>query len=48
VDKTVDAFGWVTWFLGALARTTQAGKIQFYVGVTFGVAVLVLLALLLY
>ncbi|MFH0939585.1 MAG: NADH-quinone oxidoreductase subunit L [Planctomycetota bacterium] len=48
VDKTVDAFGWATLFFGVLARATQAGKIQFYVCMTFGATMLLLLALLLY
>ena len=43
VDKLVDAFGWATWILGALARALQVGKIQFYVCVTFGIAAVVLL-----
>jgi NADH-quinone oxidoreductase subunit L len=47
VDKLVDAFGWATWLLGALTRSLQVGKIQFYVCVTFGVVALMLLGLLL-
>jgi NADH-quinone oxidoreductase subunit L len=48
VDKVVDSFGWATWLFGTLARAIQVGKIQFYVCVTFGVAALVLLTLMLY
>jgi len=47
VDKTVDLFGLVTWVLGALARAVQAGKIQYYVCVTFGVVLAVWLGLML-
>jgi NADH-quinone oxidoreductase subunit L len=47
VDKFVDLFGWVTWLLGALARTLQAGKIQYYVCVTFGVVIAIWLGLML-
>ena len=47
VDKMVDAFGWVTWVLGALTRALQVGRIQFYVCVTFGVAALLLIGAML-
>ncbi|MCZ7647844.1 MAG: proton-conducting transporter membrane subunit [Planctomycetota bacterium] len=47
VDKCVDAFGVVTWLLGAVARTLQAGRIQYYVALTFGAVAVLLLALLL-
>jgi hypothetical protein len=47
VDKFVDLFGIVTWVLGALARAVQAGKIQYYVCVTFGVVVAVWLGVML-
>ena len=45
VDKCVDLFGTVTWMLGALSRSLQTGRIQFYVCVTFGLTALVLLGL---
>jgi NADH-quinone oxidoreductase subunit L len=48
VDKCVDAFGWAAWFAGAGVRRVQAGRIQYYAGVTFGVTVLVMLWLLLW
>jgi NADH-quinone oxidoreductase subunit L len=48
VDKCVDAFGWAAWFGGALTRRLQTGQIQFYAGMTFGVAALVMLWLLLW
>ncbi|MCY3021606.1 MAG: hypothetical protein NTW87_21540, partial [Planctomycetota bacterium] len=48
VDKIVDLFGVVTWLLGVLARALQAGKIQYYVCVTFGIVVLLWLGLLLW
>jgi len=47
VDGTVDAFGKGTWVMGSASRMLQAGKIQFYVCVTFGVVAVVMLALLL-
>lgn len=47
VDKLVDAFGFVTRILGTIAQMIQVGKIQFYVCVTFGVAALLLLGLML-
>ena len=47
VDKFVDAFGWFAWFAGTLTRSLQTGKIQFYVCVTFGVAAVVWLGLML-
>jgi NADH-quinone oxidoreductase subunit L len=47
VDKVVDLFGKVTWFFGGFARAIQRGQIQYYVCVTFGLAVVVLLGLLL-
>ncbi|HYG75456.1 MAG TPA: NADH-quinone oxidoreductase subunit L [Planctomycetota bacterium] len=47
VDAIVDLFGYVTWFFGRTTQLVQAGKIQFYVCVTFGVAAVVLLTLLL-
>jgi NADH:ubiquinone oxidoreductase subunit 5 (subunit L)/multisubunit Na+/H+ antiporter MnhA subunit len=47
VDKFVDLFGIVTWVLGALARAVQAGKIQYYVCVTFGVVLALWLGLML-
>ena len=46
VDKFVDAFGWIAWFCGTLTRSLQTGKIQFYVCVTFGVAALLWLGLM--
>ncbi|MCW8133740.1 MAG: hypothetical protein KIS92_25565, partial [Planctomycetota bacterium] len=46
VDKCVDLFGIVTGLLGQLSRSLQAGKIQYYVCVTFGAVALLLLALL--
>ncbi|MGD0092787.1 MAG: NADH-quinone oxidoreductase subunit L [Planctomycetota bacterium] len=48
VDKCVDLFGIVTWVLGALARAVQAGKIQYYVCVTFGMVLAVWLGLMLF
>ena len=47
VDKMVDMFGWVTMIAGQFSRTLQVGKIQFYVCVTFGVAAILLLGLML-
>ncbi|HEY3322619.1 MAG TPA: NADH-quinone oxidoreductase subunit L [Planctomycetota bacterium] len=47
VDQVVDLFGHVTRLLGWFARAMQVGKIQFYVCVTFGVAAVVMLGLLL-
>ena len=47
VDKMVDAFGWTAWLTGSLSRAAQVGKIQFYVCVTFGIAALLLLGLML-
>lgn len=46
VDRCVDLFGWTTWFAGTITRTIQAGKIQYYVCVTFGAVAVVLLVLL--
>lgn len=46
VDRCVDLFGWVTWFAGAITRTLQAGKIQYYVCVTFGAVAVVVLVLM--
>ena len=46
VDKLVDACGVVTWMVGSLVRSLQAGRIQYYVCVTFGVVAVVMLALL--
>jgi len=45
VDKCVDLFGIVTGLLGQASRSLQAGKIQYYVCVSFG-AVAVLLMML--
>jgi len=47
VDGTVDLLGKTTWLLGSAVRPLQAGKIQYYVCVTFGVVILVWLGLLL-
>jgi hypothetical protein len=47
VDKVVDAFGLVTRVFGVLTTLLQAGKIQYYVCVTFGVAAVVVLWLML-
>jgi NADH-quinone oxidoreductase subunit L len=47
VDKMVDLFGWVTMIAGQISRALQVGKIQFYVCVTFGVAAILLLGLML-
>jgi NADH-quinone oxidoreductase subunit L len=47
VDKMVDMFGWVTMIFGQISRALQVGKIQFYVCVTFGVAAILLLGLML-
>jgi NADH-quinone oxidoreductase subunit L len=47
VDKMVDLFGWVTMIFGQVSRALQVGKIQFYVCVTFGVAAVLLLGLML-
>ncbi|GMV83617.1 MAG: hypothetical protein AMXMBFR7_48010 [Planctomycetota bacterium] len=46
VDKCVDAFGVATWMLGTVARTLQAGRIQYYVCLTFGAVAVVLLVLM--
>jgi NADH-quinone oxidoreductase subunit L len=47
VDKFVDAFGLAAKIFGMFARLLQAGKIQYYVCVTFGVAAGLLLWLML-
>ncbi len=46
VDKCVDFFGWAAWVAGAMTRSLQAGRIQYYVCVTFGVVTVLLLFLL--
>ena len=47
VDKMVDLFGIVTLLLGNISRSLQAGKIQYYVCVTFGIVAVVWLGLML-
>jgi hypothetical protein len=46
VDRCVDAIGELTWFFGGALRHVQAGRIQYYACVTFGVVLVLLLILL--